>query len=176
MRLSLAAALALFASAAHAHIVFDTPGARPGAYHAAALRVSHGCGDSPTVAIRVEIPASITAARPQPKPGWALTLEREPLATPVATEGGDLQRERVKAVTWRGRLPTDQFDTFALLVRTPPRAGVLAVPAVQTCERGDRRWTDAAAPDQPWNSVQSPAPVLTVTAPADAPPQAGHHH
>ncbi|MCR6645886.1 MAG: YcnI family protein [Terricaulis sp.] len=78
----------MLASAASAHIVFAEPEAKPGAYYAGFLRVSHGCGDSPTRAIRVEIPEGVNIARPQPKPGWSIEIERSPLATPIQAEGG----------------------------------------------------------------------------------------
>jgi hypothetical protein len=168
MRTAIVLAASLMTSAAHAHIVFDAQQARPGTYHAAALRVGHGCEGSPTVALRVVIPAGITSAKPQPKPGWTIAVEREPLAQPIPTEGGGLQRERVKAVTWRGRLPDEQFDSFGLLLKLPAGSGVLAFPTTQTCERGARRWADVAPAGAAWNSVPSPAPVLRLEGPSDA--------
>lgn len=157
-----ATALAVAAGGAQAHIVFDQPQGRAGAYHAAALRVGHGCGTSPTVAVRVTIPAGVDTARPQPKPGWLLEVEREPLARAVQAEGGQAQTERVTAVTWRGRLAADQFDAFGLLLKLPKADGVLVFPVVQTCEAGERRWTETAPAGKPWGSVPNPAPVLRV--------------
>ena len=151
------------ATAATAHIVFADAGAKAGSYYVGFLRVSHGCANSPTVAIRVEIPATVTIARPQPKPGWTLSLEKAPLATPTRGEGGE-KRERVTAITWSGRLDADQFDQFGIMLKLPDAAGPLYFPTVQRCETGTNEWTMIPAAGQPWHSVKSPAPVLNLTA------------
>ena len=177
-----ASALALFAQApASAHVVLATPEARPDAYYVGEFRVSHGCGESPTVAFRIEIPDGINVARPQPKPGWTIEIERAPLAAPVRTESGEIT-ERVSAVTWRGLLPTDQFDDFALLMKLPNRSGAIPFRAFQTCEQGGRAWVDVPAAGQNAHDLENPAPVLTVrrpaavAAPAPAADPHAHHH
>lgn len=179
----LAAALAMAPPAtAMAHIVFDNPEARPNAYYAGALRVSHGCGDSPTTAITVNFPAGIDAARPQPKYGWTIEIEREPLAAPVAGEGGAMATERVKAVTWRGWLASEHFEEFGLSMRIPQTEGPLYFLTVQTCERGANHWTDIPAPGQAWGSLAHPAPVLNLigasspASPASPAAASGHQH
>jgi uncharacterized protein YcnI len=179
--LTMASALALFAQApASAHVVLATPDARQNAYYVGEFRVSHGCGESPTVAFRVEIPDGINSARPQPKPGWQVEIERTPLPAPVRAEYGEIT-ERVSAVTWRGLLPTDQFDQFALLLKLPDRAGPIYFRALQTCEQGGRAWVEIPASGQDAHDLENPAPVLNVlrpSAPAVAPaadPHAGHH-
>lgn len=173
-----AAALALLAqTGAAAHVTLAEPEAAPNAYYVGAFRVSHGCGDSPTVAFRVELPEGVSMARPQPKPGWTVEIEREALPAPVRSEHGEIS-ERVSAVTWRGQLPADQFDEFALLMRLPNRAGPLYFRAMQTCESGGRAWADVAAAGQSSRDLLNPAPVLTIRAPAPAPvadPHAHHH-
>ena len=157
-----ASALALAAAgAAQAHIVLSPDHAPAGGYYAVAFRVSHGCDGSPTTALRVEVPAAVLTAKPQPKPGWTLQIERESLATPVKGEGGRAITQRVKAITWTGRLPDDEFDTFGITVKLPAGAAPLYFPAVQTCEAGATRWTDIPAPGQAWHAVPHPAPVLT---------------
>lgn len=161
------------ATAASAHIVISPGEAPPGNYFAGDLRVSHGCDGSPTVALRVAIPSGVLTAKPQPKPGWTLSIEREPLPAPVPAEGGRLQRDRVSAITWRGRLPDDEFDTFGLSFKAPGARGPLYFPAVQTCASGETRWTDIPAPGQAWHAVPHPAPVLTVDG---APAMAGMAH
>ena len=156
------------ATAAHAHIVFAEPGATAGNYYAGFLRVSHGCAGSPTVSIRVEIPAAIASARPQPKPGWTLTVEKALLATPITSEGGGTVRDRVTAITWTGRLDADQFDQFGIMLKLPDAKATLYFPTVQRCEMGSNEWTMIPAAGQPWHSVKSPAPVLDVTTAAAA--------
>jgi hypothetical protein len=165
-------ALAL-ASNASAHIVFADAEAAPNTYHAGFLRVSHGCGGSPTRSIRVEIPDGVNLARPQPKPGWTITVERAPLPASIPSEGGAIT-ERVTAITWSGELPADQFDQFGLLVRLPNHAGPLYFPVTQTCAEGVQRWSEIPAPGAAWHSVSRPAPVLNLVNPNAA--NHGQHH
>ena len=150
-------------AAAQAHIVFAEPDAAAGGYYAGFLRVSHGCAGSPTLSVRVEIPPGIMIARPQPKPGWTLSVEKAPLAKPIQSEGGQLVRDRVTAITWSGRLDADQFDQFGVMLRLPDAPGALYFPTVQRCETGRNDWTMIPAAGQPWHAVKSPAPVLNVT-------------
>ncbi|UPT62657.1 MAG: YcnI family protein [Hyphomonadaceae bacterium JAD_PAG50586_4] len=111
-------------SSAYAHVVFAEPEAAPNSYYAGFLRVSHGCGASPTRSVRIEIPAGVNIARPQPKSGWTLEIERAPLDAPIASEGGPIT-ERVTAITWRGELPADQFEQFGIMMRLPDQSGPL---------------------------------------------------
>lgn len=157
---------------AAAHVVFAEPQAASGSYYAGFLRVGHGCGDSPTRAVRVEIPDGVMIARPQPKPGWTLSVERAPLPTPIIGEGGHDITERVAAITWRGELPADQFDEFGILLRLPDQTGPLYFPVVQTCADGEQRWEHIPADGAAWNSVPRPAPVLTLRGAIGDP----HHH
>jgi uncharacterized protein YcnI len=177
----LASAIALLAQApASAHVVLARPEARTDSYYVGEFRLSHGCGESPTVAFRVEIPEGINTARPQPKPGWTIEIERTPLAAPVRTEYGEIT-ERVSAVTWRGLLPAAQFDEFALLMKLPNRAGAIRFRALQTCEQGGRAWVEIPAAGQNVHDLENPAPVLMVRRPAAAAPAPAadphaHHH
>ncbi|HYD24154.1 MAG TPA: YcnI family protein [Croceibacterium sp.] len=171
LRSAIALAALLAATPAAAHIVFAEPVAEAGGYYAGFLRVSHGCEASPTVALRVELPATVLTARPQPKPGWTLAIERTPLAEPVPGEGGTTIRERVSAVTWSGALPADQFDQFGLMMKLPDAAGPLYFPTTQTCAEGRNEWTAVPGDPAEWHALEHPAPILTLE--AAAPPE--HH-
>jgi uncharacterized protein YcnI len=61
----------LAATPAFAHVVAAPDEAKAGSYTAIAFRVGHACaaGDT-TLKVRIEIPAGVASARPQPKPGW----------------------------------------------------------------------------------------------------------
>ncbi|MDR3508681.1 MAG: YcnI family protein [Caulobacteraceae bacterium] len=147
---------------AQAHVVLSQTEARPGAYYAGEFRVGHGCAGSATTALTVTIPAGIISAKPQPKAGWSLEILREPLAAPITGEGGQVIRERVKSITWRGRLPDAEFDAFGISAKLPNMAGPLYFPTVQTCEAGENRWTDIPGPGQAWHDVRHPAPVINI--------------
>lgn len=141
-----AAALAMTPSLATAHIVADPGTAVAGAYQPVTFRVGHGCGSAATTAVRVEIPPQMASARPQPKPGWRLEIEKA---------GG-----KVSAVTWRGELPDDQFDDFAILFKLPDAPATLHFPTVQTCGDQESQWTEIP---QPGERASHPAPSLTLT-------------
>lgn len=161
-RLLIGLAAASITGGAQAHVVFTQPTATAGAHWAGALRVGHGCDGSATTSVRVEIPAGILVARPQPKAGWSIVIERELLAAPIAGEGGRMLTERVSAFTWTGRLPDDQFEEFGLAAKLPAGEGPLAFPVTQICEQGEARWTETAVAGAP--RPTHPAPVLTLQA------------
>lgn len=170
--------LAVVAGApAAAHLVFDQPRGVAAARAVEFLRVSHGCGLSPTLSIRVEIPADVTIVRPQPKPGWTLAIEHAALPAPIAGEGGAIIRERVTAVSWTGSLRADEFDQFGLALTLPARAGPLYFPTVQRCASGPVAWTTIPIAGQPWHAVAHPAPVIDLS-PADVttPAMGMEHH
>lgn len=128
----------------------------------AAFRVPHGCGGSPMLSLRIEIPAAIVTAKPQPKPGWLMRIERAPLPQPVRGENGVPQSQRVAAVTWMGRLDPDQFDEFRIWLALPDTAGPLYFPALQRCEQGESAWTAVPARGESWEAVKQAAPMLEV--------------
>ncbi|WP_328598070.1 YcnI family protein [Croceibacterium salegens] len=176
MKRILSALLALsLPAAASAHAVFSEQDAEAGAYYAGFLRITHGCGASPTVAVRIEIPEGVLSAKPQPKPGWELTIERQTLPKPVAGEGGSMITERVSAVTWRGKLPVDQFDQFGLAMKLPDTSGPLFFPTVQSCEVGANEWTDIPPSAEAWHSVEHPAPMLVLSGGMAMEGHSGHH-
>lgn len=144
---------------AQAHVVARADQTVAGSYSAVSFRLGHGCkGGAATVALKVTMPEGLGSARPQPKAGWTIEIEKS----------GD----RVAAITWKGRLPDDQFDDFAVLVKLPAAPGPIYFPAVQTCEAGESAWDQIpAAPDM--TGLERPAPVVTVI-PAGAAPE--HHH
>lgn len=154
--------LSALPSVVTAHVVFSEPEAPAGGYYTGFLRVSHGCGDSPTVSLRVTIPEGVVSARPQPKPGWTLKIDKVPLAKPIMGEGGAQITQRVAAITWTGRLPVDEFDQFGLSLKLADTSGPLYFPAIQRCDKGENDWT--TIPDSPehWHHVDRPAPMLIV--------------
>jgi periplasmic copper chaperone A len=166
--LALAAIAGASSSAASAHVVFSDTEAQAGGYYTGFLRVGHGCGESPTVALRVTLPESVITARPQPKPGWTLKIEKASLAKPVPAEGGGSITQRVSAITWIGLLPVDQFDQFGLSMKLPDTPGPLYFPVVQTCEKGKNAWTAVPSDGTP---TRRPAPRLML-----APARTEHAH
>ena len=149
----LALAAAAAPSLAAAHVVAAPGEAKAGSYSAIAFRVGHACaaGDA-TLKLRVEVPEGVASARPQPKPGWTIAIEKD--------------GEKVTAVTWTGRLPDDQFDDFALLMKLPSQPGSLVFPTIQTCEKGESQWTEIPDAERPGEKLTRPAPTVRLTSAA----------
>src|SRR5687768_1227486 len=116
-RILLAAAIAALLPAGRgwAHVTLYPPEAAAGSYVRVALRVPHGCAGAGTTGIAVEIPDGVFSARPMPKPGWRLVIERRRLEAPVATHGPHARylaegESLVSRITWTGGpLPDDQY-------------------------------------------------------------------
>lgn len=160
----IAAALTACVGPANAHITFLEPEAKASSYYAGFLQVTHGCGSSPTVSVHVTIPEGIEIARPQPKAGWTLSIERAPIAKPITSESGGLIKDRVIGVTWTGNLPADEFDQFGIMLKVPSDAAPLYFPTTQTCASGTNAWTNVPISPDAWHTTKIPAPMLVVTA------------
>jgi uncharacterized protein YcnI len=176
MKTSLAtAALALWATAAHAHVALEQPQAEAGRPYKAVLRIGHGCEGSPTRAVSVKLPAGFRGAKPMPKPGWALTIRREPLAEPYESHGRRVTDDVVE-ITWTATsreafLPDAHYDEFVLRGQAPLEVGPAWFRVHQLCEKGEWQWADTPSSENP--QPRAPAARLDVTAPD---PHAGHKH
>lgn len=178
----LASALALsaaaaFVPAAHAHVSLEWQAALAGSTYKAVFRISHGCGASPTRQVIVDIPAGVRAARPMPRPGWTLAIDRAPLATPYTSHGKTV-REDVARVTWTANSPQDMLDAahfgeFVLLAGLPQAEGSLYWPVHQVCPQGRLDWVQVPASGQQPSELESPAVLLEIL---PASPGAGHRH
>lgn len=161
--LTLAAACAatlVGGQAAHAHVGLEYAVAPAGSRYKATFQIGHGCGTAATRQVIVHLPAGVKQARPMPKPGWDLQIERGQPAVTAAR--GEVLRVQWTARTPADALPTDQYDEFVLVARLPVQPGRLAWPVQQLCEVGRHDWTEVPTPDRPASALQNPAPVLEV--------------
>ena len=157
LRTSAASALvagivALVVAPAAAHIEPDVAAIPAGGKATVVFTVEHGCDESPTTKLEIEVPASITDAAAVKKAGWT-----------GATKG--------KVVTFAGgSQPAHIETTFSLTFTTPKTEGAtLVFPIIQTCKAGETDWISTSEADE------HPAPKVTVgpagatptTAPAD---------
>ena len=156
-----------------AHVVLQRMEGNAGYQEYVTIAVPHGCGVSPTTAVRVKIPEGILIVVPEPKAGWLTKIVRRKLAEPMAGEGGAKVTEVIDEVSWtNGNLPVDQLGLFTLLVRTPDAPGrVLFFKTIQKCVVGETKWVDTIAQGEPtWKLWARPAPSpFMLLKKADAP-------
>lgn len=136
----LATLLALLATPAAAHVALESTTEAAGTYRVLRFTVGHGCAGKDTTGVTIHVPAVVVAPHPQPKPGWTLSVQQTASET---------------AITWKGILPNDQFDEFAIHARMPDAPGALALPATQVCGAERVEWAE------PVGSAR-PAPILTL--------------
>jgi copper(I)-binding protein len=142
--------LAFCAPPLAAQVVLSQTSFEGGVNFAAFFKVPHGCGGSPTLSLRVEIPADVTVLDVPAKEGWMTNAERV---------GG-----RVAAVSWRGRLEGGEAGQFGVLLKLPARTGALYFPTVQKCAKAEMRWTQTAGKGNAAQANTGPAPSVQLTA------------
>lgn len=162
-------------SSANAHVTLEYQVANAGSSYKASFRVGHGCGDSPTREIVVTLPAGVDNAKPMPKPGWNIAIEREKLAQPRSDHGkpvtDEVRRIRWSAKTPADALPGDFYDEFVLQARLPQQAGTIYWPVEQVCVQGRMDWSEVPAAGQKLHDLKSPAAALELM-----PAAGGHAH
>lgn len=120
---TVALAVAASGTVAEAHADADLVAVAAGDDAVVTLRPNHGCGDSPTIEVRIRAP--FADAIPGDVDGWTATVE--PLD------------DGYSVLTWTGgELPTDQIGAFPVEFVVPDAAGrVITFPAIQTCANGE---------------------------------------
>jgi uncharacterized protein YcnI len=154
-----------------AHVTLEYQVAPAGSSYKASFKVSHGCGASPTRQIVVDVPAGMRGARPMPKAGWMLEVQR---GKPVASAAS----EDVVRITWTAKTEQDMlssahYDEFVLVATAPQQAGTLYWPVRQICPEGRSDWVEIPQAGQPLSALKSPAAALEILPGAGA---AGHQH
>lgn len=163
---AVAALPVLMSSAASAHVTLETQQATPGSTYKAVLRVGHGCGASPTTAIRVRIPEGMIAVKPMPKQGWELTTKIAPYPQPIKYYESTLA-EGVTEISWAGgSLPDAWYDEFVFRGRLPDAAPGTTIwfPIVQECAEGANRWIEIPADGKSADDYEHPAAAVKIIA------------
>lgn len=169
-------ATGLFCSAS-AHVVLEYQVAPAGASYKASFKVGHGCGASPTRQVAVDIPAGMRGARPMPKAGWTLDVQREKLAQPYTSHGRSITEDVVR-ITWTAKTPEDMlpnahYDEFVLVAQAPEQAGTVYWPVRQVCAEGRNDWVEVPKAGQKPSDLKSPAAALEILPAGGA---AAHNH
>ena len=144
--------------------------------YSATLRVGHGCDGSPTVALRVTLPAGFKGAKPMPKAGWVLAIQSAKLAKPYDDLGKNVT-EDVSEITWTAAskengLPDAYYDEFVLRGGLPAQAGPMWFKVLQTCDKGSNNWAEVPATGTSTQGLKSPAALLEII-PSE---HVGHQH
>lgn len=162
-----AAIAALFtagASPAFAHATVTPKEVAPG-YAKIVISIGHGCDGQATKSVRVDIPEGFIGAKPMPKAGWTIEVEKGAYAHPYKMHGKPVSSGPT-AITWTGDLPDDYFDEFSIngMFAGVKEGDRLFFKTVQTCDTGELAWTEEAAPGQNPHELAHPAPFVTVGA------------
>lgn len=161
------------ASSAYAHVTANPNHGTAGQYFETKFRVSHGCEGSDTISISITLPKGTVVAKPQNKAGWSAAVTKSKLPAPVSAGHGKMTDEQIDEIIWsNGSLPDDQYDEFGVILKLPEKTGeTLYFPVVQTCEKGENRWTEIPTGTQQWHDLKLPAPFVKI----EAAPK-GHAH
>eukprot|EP01032_Pedospumella_encystans_P023293 gene23294-26366_t len=147
--------------AAQAHVTLEQATGQASSYQKLTFRVGHGCDGSPTKAITVILPESVTGAKPMPKPGWKIDTVQGKLSVPVESHGRKITTA-VREVTWRGGpLADEHFDEFTVQAKLPAEPGKLYFKIVQECVKGSMAWDEL--PGEAGVKVLAPAPKAPPT-------------
>jgi periplasmic copper chaperone A len=154
------------AGTAGAHIT-ATPGEAPSdGYATLDFSVGHGCEESPTTEVRIQVPPSVPTVTPAVNPFWDVTT-KEGKKDKVELHGETITRG-VSEVTYTAKqpLPVDRLDLLTMSVKLPAGEEGESVyfPTVQSCEKGQNRWIQIPAEGESGEELESPAPAVVLTA------------
>jgi uncharacterized protein YcnI len=158
---------------AQAHLSLEEPQALAGGAYKAVLRVGHGCEGTAMHTLSVRVPAGFRGAKPMPKAGWTLSIERAALAQPYSAHGRQITDDVVQ-ITWKANsreawLADAHYDEFVLRGQAPEQAGAAWFQVRQQCEKGEWNWADIPASGTSTKGLKSPAVLLDVV-----PDHSGH--
>jgi uncharacterized protein YcnI len=150
-----------------AHVTLEQQEATIGGPTKLTFRVPHGCGDQPTVKVRVLIPEGFIAAKPMPKAGWTLDMTHGDYAKTHDYFHGVKLSEGVKEISWKGNLPNGYYDEFVVsgfVSKDFTPGAMLYFPVVQECSSGSHSWVEIPKAGQSSHDLKEPAPGLQLKA------------
>jgi uncharacterized protein YcnI len=151
----------LSAGMADAHVELAAQSAVAGSDFTAVFRVEHGCGNDATTAMRIRLDDRIVSVTPVAKPGWTAQVTQAS-ANPTGGAAPGARRE----VSWTGgTIPAHSPGEFQMRVKLPdaPLGAVIYFPVVQECGSATVRWIETPLPGESLESLDHPAPFVTLT-------------
>jgi periplasmic copper chaperone A len=149
-------------AAAQAHVTI-APATLPAAgYGKVDLSVPHGCEDSPTTSLTVQMPPEVQSATPQVVPGWKISVKEGKLPKPYDSHGTQVT-EGVREITWSGgRLDPHQMEIFGISIKVSGKPGdSIPFKAIQKCAKGETAWIEI--PVEGEEEPPEPAPMVELT-------------
>ena len=121
---------------ARAHAVINEGTAVAGSFSFITLRITHGCGTSPTNQIRMKIPDGVIRVSPRFMENWTVEKRMKTLGTPYEDEAGNLVTETVDEIVWSGgSLPAGYYGEFQVRALMPDSPGeTLWFKTIQNCQ------------------------------------------
>lgn len=165
-----AAALLLGAmTPASAHVGTNADTTAAGDTAIVSFGFGHGCGESPTTALVIQVPEQFTSATPVFAPGWSIEVETEELDEPISGSHGEEITERTATVTFTADEPIENNIYAMVSLRLPlpeDAAGeTIYFPVIQECMEGETGWIEIPQEGEDPHALESPAPSITVTEP-----------
>jgi uncharacterized protein YcnI len=149
-------ALALAAPlAASAHVEVSPDTAPAGGTTRLTFQFHHGCEASPTKALVITVPDGVASTMPVYEGGWS--IQRKLGANGLPTQ---------VTVTAQQPIPTETSASVALdvLFSSSDTGKRVAFPVVQQCVTGSTSWTQVPKAGQDPESLENPAPAVTIGA------------
>ena len=163
-----AAALALWAAPASAHVTVNPKEATQGGFAKLTFRVPNekDTGDTTKVEVALPMDTPLGFVSYKPTAGWTIVVTKSKLDKPIKTDDGTVT-EASSRVTWTADsgsgIKPGQFQEFDLSVGPLPTTKAMKFKALQTYSDGEVvRWIDEA------EDGAHPAPTLTLIKAATA--------
>jgi periplasmic copper chaperone A len=154
------------AGSAGAHITANPGEAPSDGFATLDFSVGHGCEESPTTQVRIQIPPSVPSVTPGVHPLWDVAT-KEGKKDKVQLHGETITRG-VSEVTYTAKepLPPDRLDLLTISVKLPAGEEGESVyfPTIQRCEKGQTRWIQIPAEGENPEELEEPAPAVVLTA------------
>lgn len=142
------ASVLVFASTAFAHVVVSPKEVGVGKFQSFSVGVPVE-KDIPTVGVRLLLPEGLNYVTPNVKPGWTITVKKEPVmkdGKQVMSEDGDEKVERASEIIWAGgSVPAGQRDDFLFSAQVPAATTTITWKAYQTYADGSVVAWDASS-------------------------------
>ena len=153
------------AQEAKSHAVINEGTAVAGSFSFITLRITHGCGSSPTNQIRMKIPDGVLQVSPRFMEDWKIEKRLRKLDVPYKDEAGNLVTETVDEIVWSGgSLPDGYYGEFQVRALIPDSPGeTLWFKTIQNCQEGTIRWIEVPTREgQSPYELKDPSPFIRI--------------